>query len=222
MDLNTLKMLGQIAGIGGIAFGVFLILFREVIRKTIFPKLTKAQGYGLLKLFLILVWSIAVIGVCAWVFVENKSDHRPAPGRLEVTDIIVDDYRPDFNASLDFRVANQGNSGLSISRIRFKVAAVEKINARAFLPSSAQYNLDISDLTEPGEQAEVTVSQEVPQGSDDRFTVLLTARKMRDAVFRVWKLTPILVTSEGEVEAKEITVGLPWNVHKSSRLPRAR
>ena len=37
MDLNILKTLGQIAGIGGLALGVLLILFREVIRKRDLP-----------------------------------------------------------------------------------------------------------------------------------------------------------------------------------------
>jgi hypothetical protein len=37
-ELESLKQLGQIAGIGGIALGVLLLLFRDVIRKAVFPR----------------------------------------------------------------------------------------------------------------------------------------------------------------------------------------
>ena len=75
MNVDILKIVGQIAGIGGLALGVFLILFKEVIRKNIFPNLTKEQGFKIIKLVLILVWSIAVLGIAAWFFLElNKSN----------------------------------------------------------------------------------------------------------------------------------------------------
>ena len=35
MDTELLKVVGQVAGIGGLALGVFLLLFREIIRKKI-------------------------------------------------------------------------------------------------------------------------------------------------------------------------------------------
>ncbi len=75
MNAEILKIVGQIAGIGGIAFGVLLLLFKEVIRKNIFPNLTKIQGFKIIKLILLLVWSIAIIGIVAWFFLElNKSN----------------------------------------------------------------------------------------------------------------------------------------------------
>jgi hypothetical protein len=68
VDSTILKVVGQVAGVAGIALGVFLLLFRDVIRKQIFPELTKQQAYRLLTLVLILVWSIAVCGIVAWVW----------------------------------------------------------------------------------------------------------------------------------------------------------
>ena len=41
METDTLKTVGQVAGVGGIALVVFLRLFREVIRKSIFPTLAR-------------------------------------------------------------------------------------------------------------------------------------------------------------------------------------
>lgn len=78
MDSELLKTVGQVAGIGGVALGVFLILFREVIRKQIFPSLTKAQAYRLLSLVVILVWSVALAGIGAWVYTSVAADPQPA------------------------------------------------------------------------------------------------------------------------------------------------
>jgi hypothetical protein len=50
METELFKTLGQVAGIGGIALGVLLILFKEIIRKSIFPTLKKDQAYRLLRL----------------------------------------------------------------------------------------------------------------------------------------------------------------------------
>ena len=70
--MDILKTMGAVAGIGGLALGVFLILFRDFLRKLLLPKLGKEQAYRLLRLFLVLVWSIAVIGIAAWVVLEFR------------------------------------------------------------------------------------------------------------------------------------------------------
>lgn len=69
METNILKILGQIAGIGGISLGVLLILFRDIIRKNIFPKFKDEKlAYRLLRLIVIVVWSVAIVGIGAWVY----------------------------------------------------------------------------------------------------------------------------------------------------------
>lgn len=68
MDTDLLKTLGQVLGIGGVALGVFFLLFREVIRKSIFPTLKKDDAYRLLRLISVLIWSVAVIGIGAWIW----------------------------------------------------------------------------------------------------------------------------------------------------------
>jgi hypothetical protein len=73
VEAEVLKTVGQIAGIGGLALGVFLLLFRDIIRKNIFPKLPAPEAYRLLRLITVAVWSIAVIGIGAWVFVSYGS-----------------------------------------------------------------------------------------------------------------------------------------------------
>jgi hypothetical protein len=71
MDSDLIRIFGQVAGIGGLALGVFLLLFRDVIRKKIFPQLTKRQGFHVIVLFLVLVWSVALAGIGAWVWADN-------------------------------------------------------------------------------------------------------------------------------------------------------
>jgi hypothetical protein len=73
LDSEILKIVGGFAGLGGISLGVFYLLFREVIRKNIFPNLSKDQAYKLLALILILVWSIAVLGIIAWVYMGHDA-----------------------------------------------------------------------------------------------------------------------------------------------------
>src|SRR5215510_2894526 len=98
MTSETLKILGQIAGIGGIALGVLLIIFRDFLKKNIFAKLTKEQSFRLLRLLLILVWSVAIVGIVAWLWASlanggnteatTTTNGEPA-GKFEITDVIT-------------------------------------------------------------------------------------------------------------------------------------
>lgn len=54
---------GKIAGIAGISLGVVLVLFREVIRKNIFPKLSKKQSFMILITFMLLISGISVFSI---------------------------------------------------------------------------------------------------------------------------------------------------------------
>lgn len=99
MDAGVLHAVGQVAGIGGLALGVFLLLFRDIIRKNIFPRLPPAEAYRLLRLITGAVWSVAIIGIVAWVYV-SPSNSRPdtvisngglaAGGTINAHDIKID------------------------------------------------------------------------------------------------------------------------------------
>jgi hypothetical protein len=71
MDAEFVRIAGKVAGIGGLAIGALLILYRDVIRRNIFPQMSKGQAYGLLRLIIILAWSVAIIGIAAWVIVAT-------------------------------------------------------------------------------------------------------------------------------------------------------
>ena len=76
--MEIIKEFGKIAGIAGIGLGVFLIVFKDIIAKNIFPKMTSEQGYKTIRLLILLVWSIAVGGIGVWTFFEYlKTINKP-------------------------------------------------------------------------------------------------------------------------------------------------
>jgi len=66
MESTLLESLGQIAGIGGIALGVFLLLFRKLLETIVVPGLTKVHWFKVIITFMVLVWSVAIIGIGSW------------------------------------------------------------------------------------------------------------------------------------------------------------
>jgi Mg2+/Co2+ transporter CorB len=68
---EQLIQLAKVAGIGGLAFGVLVLIFREVIRKQIFPTLPPRQAYRLLRLIVVLTFTIALVGLIGWVYLEH-------------------------------------------------------------------------------------------------------------------------------------------------------
>ncbi len=74
MDASLFKTLGQIAGIGGIALGLVLILFREVIRKNIFPTLDSKDAYKLIRLIVIFVFVLGFSGLGVWAWLQPHTN----------------------------------------------------------------------------------------------------------------------------------------------------
>lgn len=68
MDAQVLKVVGAVAGIGGIALALFFWLFRDIIRKNIFPRLTKDQAYKTIRLLMVLATIVALAGIASWAF----------------------------------------------------------------------------------------------------------------------------------------------------------
>jgi hypothetical protein len=73
MDINVLRTFGQVAGLAGLSVGVVLLLFRDGIRKNIFSSLTREHSLQLIRLILIIVWSLAIIGISAWTYAESEA-----------------------------------------------------------------------------------------------------------------------------------------------------
>ena len=83
MEEHVLQAVGKVAGIGGLALGVFLLLFREVIRKNIFPTLSDEHAYRLIRQFMFLTFAVATFGIVAWTYVSAATaagQNGPAQG----------------------------------------------------------------------------------------------------------------------------------------------
>lgn len=56
-----------VAGIGAVAYFVFYSLYKEWLTLPIFPQLTQAQAYDLMRWFLFLTFSALIVGLIAWL-----------------------------------------------------------------------------------------------------------------------------------------------------------
>jgi len=73
---NLLIGLGKIAGVGGIALGVFVVLFRQLILQKVFPEhLPANQGYNLLLLFMLFTFGVAISGLAVWAARSESGRH---------------------------------------------------------------------------------------------------------------------------------------------------
>jgi hypothetical protein len=82
MESNILRFLGKTAGLGGIALGVFLLLFQGVLQKQFLPQagLGSAQAFAVILSLMILTFGVAGIGVIAWLISRTKGSKTPVPG----------------------------------------------------------------------------------------------------------------------------------------------
>lgn len=76
--INTLKVVVPTAGIAGIVLIIFYYLFREVIQKNIFPKLTSNHAFRLLRLFLWLVFALTIFVVSVWAYLTRGQESKLA------------------------------------------------------------------------------------------------------------------------------------------------
>lgn len=72
-QLELLKTLAQIAGIGGIAFGVLFLLFRDVISNSLKKSLPPEKAYELVRLIIIFTFSVSIIGLLGYFYISIKT-----------------------------------------------------------------------------------------------------------------------------------------------------
>ncbi len=106
MDSSILKSVGQIAGIGGIGIGVLLLVFRQLIAKTIFASLTKEQSYSLLRLMIVFTWSIAVLGIFAWIYANREHLAKDKPFTQQVRELAVEGSKVSVKPGVNGKVTN--------------------------------------------------------------------------------------------------------------------
>lgn len=82
MEKSWFSIVG-VAGIGGVALAAVVYVFREIIRKEIFPRLTKGQAYSLLNKIIVMIFVMGVLGIGAYLLtslinprVESTNDQN--------------------------------------------------------------------------------------------------------------------------------------------------
>lgn len=68
--MDTLKTLAMYGGVGGTSLAVLMFVFREVIRKNIFPKLTREHAYKIINRIVTITGAVAVVGLVCWAWVS--------------------------------------------------------------------------------------------------------------------------------------------------------
>jgi hypothetical protein len=128
MEREILKIAAEVAGLGGLALGVLLLVCRDVLTKNIFPNLTKKQGYALLRLIVVLVWSVALIGRGAWTYLQvqerraklQSESRRPD---LRLAGAIPYLFKYGFSTAIifDINIVNQGEVAGLLTKLRINV-----------------------------------------------------------------------------------------------------
>lgn len=103
MTADVWAELGRIAGIGGVSLGVFLVLFREVIRKKFFSKLTPRHSFVVVVLFMLLAWSVGIAGIGAWVYLSHNDVRHQLP-----TEVLRSSAESRINCCPEWEIAGAG------------------------------------------------------------------------------------------------------------------
>jgi len=104
MNLDVLRVVGEIAGIGGLALGVFLLLFRQLIQKSIFARLTKGQSHHLITLFMLLTFFVTLAGIAAWIYAQFLVSITPKGNAKPATaPPTIDQSERELSTLLNFR-----------------------------------------------------------------------------------------------------------------------
>jgi hypothetical protein len=81
MESKILSFVGKVAGLGGIALGVLLLLFQGVLQKEFLPKagLESGQAFAVILSLMIMTFGIAGIGVIGWLVSRAAASTVPVP-----------------------------------------------------------------------------------------------------------------------------------------------
>lgn len=171
METSLLKTVGQIAGIGGIALGVLLLVFRDVIRRNIFPRLASIQAYRLICLIVVLTFLIAAIGIGAWVYVQENGTPLPSQDT-----VLWSKNWATLSEPLPWMGSSEGYSATNRERLLRILKALDLSSATDLTQMRA--NLVMKVERAEARSGDSTYNMLVPRGFDAEFQLL--KRGVRD------------------------------------------
>jgi len=138
--VELLGTLGKVAGIGGIALAVAVLVFRDVIAKNIFRKLTREQSYRLLRLIVILAFLLGVGGIAGWVFFAHPQIKWPSRfEELRTAEFLVSDVDDELLISVNDRPLQGLKFGQSYEPIPFTHLLRRGSNKLSFIVLNGAY-----------------------------------------------------------------------------------
>ena len=174
---EILIIFGKIAGIGGLAIGVLLLLYRDILSKNIFPNLTKEQGYKIIRLIIFVVWSVAILGMAAWVFLSiNSTNGEKESGNkkvLEITPTRFSDQQPNveihitehYRSRFKFSLVSNENTHWVVNRLYLKYLSEYDwepiITKQEALSFRTNYEIVLSNLFSEYDLIPLTLDNEI-------------------------------------------------------------
>lgn len=176
MEIELLKTVGQIAGIGGLSIGLVFLLFREVIRKNIFPNLTKAQSFKVITIVVICTWSIALAGIAAWVYTETHNPKKVESVELSGIETYLKPYGFSTVSVVDLNLKNRGSLPGNISKLKIDVLEVFEYSydpcGRCYrFFANGIYNINLKQVVDGNN--EFIVSHIIPPEDIEKLKIVL-------------------------------------------------
>ena len=126
--MEILKIVGQVAGIGGLSIGLIILVFRDILRQKFFPRLTKAQAFRVIRMIIICTWSVAIVGICAWVITVLNTPPAVAATTPIVPRVSLQSTLLRYGSStltvLDLTAQNENDFPQHISKVKLLVGNV--------------------------------------------------------------------------------------------------
>lgn len=123
------EAIGSTAGIGGISLGVLLFVFKDFIRKNIFPTLSKDQSFRLFQRIIMYTFIIAIIAILAFTLLESnesKIKHSIKNGKDSIKIETNSPNSPAIKSDGNVEITYNGNT------IDKKEEKVDSINIEEF------------------------------------------------------------------------------------------
>lgn len=125
MDAATaeiLKVVGAVAGIGGIALIMLLLIFKDVIKAQIAVRLTRAQFFLLMTLVLLLTFAIAASGVLCYAVITIKLDNNKTTQNVSQMSNQVTQLQSDYGQ------LKQKYDGIEDKMLKARTPAIEVVD----------------------------------------------------------------------------------------------
>ena len=94
---------------------------------------------------------------------------------LVITDLILS--KNEKGVEFDFRLLNEGDSGIMLNRIFFRVIDIHVYYSLGFVEPTKKYGFDITSLEEVDDEAELVISHFIKPNEVDRFKINVFAEK---------------------------------------------